>query len=198
MQRSVPGNTLNDTRAWRHTGFSDAPTGASGRRTSRLSNLDGGGGGPVVAGVDSSLDRRFMNDVPIPARRGWRGKRSAAAAFVTIAVAAGAAWATMLPASAATSTLVVNAGSVVRPVTRVGSGTLYGLADASTPPVSIMQPLKLHQLRQPLPGTEHRPNGVPTPIGDPLAIGANAAAVGGTSTLDIVAITDGSPYYLGW
>ncbi|WP_308170127.1 RICIN domain-containing protein, partial [Acrocarpospora catenulata] len=40
-------------------------------------------------------------------------------------------------------TLVVNVGSVIRPVTRVGSGTLYGLADAATPPVSIMQPLKL-------------------------------------------------------
>jgi len=73
-----------------------------------------------------------MNDLPNPPRRGLRWTRSAAAAFVTIAVAGTVVWAATLPASAATSTVVVNVSSVVRPVTRVGSGTLYGLADAST------------------------------------------------------------------
>ncbi|MGW4967611.1 RICIN domain-containing protein [Nonomuraea sp. NPDC004186] len=73
------------------------------------------------------------------------------------------------------STLVVDAGTVVRPVTRVGSGTLYGLSDANTPPVSIMQPLKLHQ---------HRPNGSPVPVGDTLNVWRNAAAIGAVITVD--------------
>ena len=100
---------------------------------------------------------------------------------------------------AAASTLVVDAGTVVRPVTRVGSGTLYGLSSASTPPVSIMQPLKLHQLRQPPPGTEHRPNGVPAPVGDTLVIGPNAVALGSKITVDMADIYDGFPYnWGGW
>lgn len=93
------------------------------------------------------------------------------------------------------STLVVDAGSVVRPVTRVGSGTLYGLADENTPPVSIMQPLKPHQFRQPPPLHEHRPNGVPAPIGDTLDVWRNAAAVGGVITVDMADSFDGFPYW---
>ncbi|NUS07373.1 MAG: RICIN domain-containing protein [Nonomuraea sp.] len=92
------------------------------------------------------------------------------------------------------STLVVDAATVVRPVTRVGSGTLYGLADANTPPVSIMQPLKLHQLRQPPPLHEHRPNGSPVPIGDTLDIAANAKAIGAKITVDMADSFDGFPY----
>ena len=95
------------------------------------------------------------------------------------------------------NTLVVDVNTVVRPVTRVGSGTLYGLSSASTPPVSIMQPLKLHQLRQPPPGTEHRPNGVPAPVGDTLVIGPNAVALGAKITVDMADIYDGFPYYWG-
>ncbi|MBE3011878.1 ricin-type beta-trefoil lectin domain protein [Microbispora sp. NEAU-D428] len=91
-------------------------------------------------------------------------------------------------------TLVVDASSVVRPVTRVGSGTLYGLADANTPPVSIMQPLKLHQLRQPPPLHEHRPNGSPVPIGDTLNVWRNAAAIGAVITVDMADSFDGFPY----
>ncbi|GAA3206225.1 RICIN domain-containing protein [Actinocorallia longicatena] len=92
------------------------------------------------------------------------------------------------------TTLVVNAGSVVRPVTRVGNGTLYGLSDASTPSVSIMQPLKLRQLRQPPPNTQHRPNGSPVPIGDTLVIAANAKAIGAVITVDMADSFDGFPY----
>ncbi|MEU7942771.1 lectin [Microbispora bryophytorum] len=92
------------------------------------------------------------------------------------------------------SALVVDAGSVVRPVTRVGSGTLYGLSDANTPPVSMMQPLKLHQLRQPPPLHEHRPNGSPVPIGDTLNIWRNGAAVGAVITVDMADSFDGFPY----
>lgn len=93
------------------------------------------------------------------------------------------------------STLVVDAGSVVRPVSRVGSGMLYGLADANTPPVSMMQPLKLKQLRQPPPLHEHRPNGYPYPIGDTLDVWQNAAAIGAVITVDMADSFDGFPYY---
>ncbi|MEV0237854.1 lectin [Nonomuraea sp. NPDC050786] len=92
------------------------------------------------------------------------------------------------------STLVVDAATAVRPVTRVGSGTLYGLSDANTPPVSIMQPLKLHQLRQPPPLHQHRPNGSPVPIGDTLDIAANAKAIGAVITVDMADSFDGFPY----
>ncbi len=93
------------------------------------------------------------------------------------------------------STLVVDASSVVRPVSRVGSGMLYGLADANTPPVSMMQPLKLKQLRQPPPLHEHRPNGYPNPIGDTLDIWRNAAAIGAVITVDMADSFDGFPYH---
>jgi hypothetical protein len=91
-------------------------------------------------------------------------------------------------------TLVVDAATAVRPVTQVGSGTLYGLSDANTPPVSIMQPLKLHQVRQPPPLHEHRPNGSPVPVGDTLDIAANAKAVGAVITVDMADSFDCFPY----
>ena len=95
--------------------------------------------------------------------------------------------------------LVIDAGTVVRPVTRVGSGFLYGLSDPNTPPVSIMQPLHINTVRQPPPGTEHRPNGVPAPVGDTLVIAANAKAVGARITVDMADIYDGFPYnWGGW
>lgn len=93
------------------------------------------------------------------------------------------------------SALVVDANAVVRPVSRVGSGTLYGLSDERTPPVSIMQPLRLSQLRQPPPLHEHRPNGVPSPIGDTLWIAANAKAIGANITVDMADSFDGFPYW---
>jgi Ricin-type beta-trefoil lectin domain len=92
------------------------------------------------------------------------------------------------------SALVVDVGTVVRPVTRVGSGTLYGLSDENTPPASIMQPLKLNTLRQPPPLHEHRPNGVPAPIGDTLRIMANANTIGAKITVDMADSFDGFPY----
>ncbi|WP_211370561.1 RICIN domain-containing protein [Nonomuraea turkmeniaca] len=91
-------------------------------------------------------------------------------------------------------TLVVDAATAVRPVTRVGSGTLYGLIDGDTPPVSIMQPLKLSQVRQPPPLHEHRPNGYPYPIGDTLDIWRSAAAVGAVITVDMADSFDCFPY----
>lgn len=90
--------------------------------------------------------------------------------------------------------LVLDVGTVIRAVSRVGSGTLYGLSNENTPPVSIMQPLKLNTLRQPPPLHEHRPNGVPAPIGDTLWVMANARTLGATITVDMADSFDGFPY----
>ena len=40
------------------------------------------------------------------------------------------------------------------------------------------QPLHLNQLRQPPPGTQHRPNGSPAPVGDALVVAPHRKAVG--------------------
>ncbi|AGP51839.1 hypothetical protein M271_01010 [Streptomyces rapamycinicus NRRL 5491] len=86
--------------------------------------------------------------------------------WLAVAVVASPAAATgpaATPAPAATSggTLVVDADTVVRPVTRVGSGSLYGLKAAADSSASVLTPLRLNQLRQLPPGPEHRPNGSP-------------------------------------
>jgi hypothetical protein len=89
----------------------------------------------------------------------------------------------------------VDVSSIVRPVTRVGSGTLYGLSDEGTPPVRMMMPLKLVRLRQPPPFHEHRPNGLGRPVGDTLRIAANARAIGAAVTIDMADTFDGFPYW---
>jgi hypothetical protein len=83
------------------------------------------------------------------------------------------------PAVAAGDTLVVNAGSVLRPVTHVAAGGLYALASATVPTAAELPPLHLNQLVQPAPGVQQLGNGATVPTGDalkvaPLAIGAGA------------------------
>jgi hypothetical protein len=96
-------------------------------------------------------------------------------------------------------TLVVDASSVVRPVTRVGSGGLDGLKDESTPPASILLPLHLNQLRQAPPGTMHRPNGSPVPVGDTLRVASTAMQAGAKMTVNMADYLDGFPYqWPGW
>jgi len=98
------------------------------------------------------------------------------------AVALAAAWIlgpAGAPAFAAGDTLVVNAGSVLRPVTHVAAGGLYALATATTPTAAELPPLHLNQLVQPAPGVQQLGNGATVPTGDalkvaPLAIGAGA------------------------
>jgi hypothetical protein len=83
------------------------------------------------------------------------------------------------PASAAGDTLVVNVGSVLRPVTHAAAGGLYALASATVPTAAELPPLHLNQLVQPAPGVQQLGNGATVPTGDalkvaPLAIGAGA------------------------
>jgi hypothetical protein len=97
------------------------------------------------------------------------------------------------------STLVVDAGTVVRPVTHVGSGTLDGLKDETTPPASILLPLHLNQLRQAPPGTMHRPNGYPQPVADALKVASTAMQAGAKMTINMADYLDGFPYvWPGW
>ncbi len=106
---------------------------------------------------------------------------SQAAAALAVAVLAGAALVLPagVPAEAAGDTLVVNAGSVLRPVTHVAAGGLYALATPTEPAAAELPPLHLNQLVQPAPGVQQLGNGATVPTGDalkvaPLAIGAGA------------------------
>jgi hypothetical protein len=75
-------------------------------------------------------------------------------------------------AAAASNTLVVNAATNLRPVTHVASGALYGLADATTPAASLINPLHPSSFVQMAPG------GVQRPGGDALVVAPAAAAAG--------------------
>lgn len=74
--------------------------------------------------------------------------------------------------AAAANTLVVNAGTNLRPVTHVASGALYGLAYDGTPAASLVNPLHPSSFVQMAPGGKQRPGG------DALAVAPEAAAAG--------------------
>ncbi|MPY62190.1 RICIN domain-containing protein [Streptomyces spongiae] len=92
-----------------------------------------------------------------------------------------AALATAAPAQAAptsSTTLVVNANQALRPVTHVATGSLYGLADNSTPSDSLTNALKPNTFVQMAPGGSQLPNGEPRPAGDALVVAPKAARAG--------------------
>ncbi|MGQ4431746.1 RICIN domain-containing protein [Streptomyces sp. SAS_260] len=99
------------------------------------------------------------------------------AAILTAAAALGSS-APAQAAPTATTTLVVNAASTLRPVTHVATGSLYGLADASTPADSLVAPLKPNTFVQMAPGGAQLPNGEPRPAGDALVVASKAARAG--------------------
>ncbi|MEU6510081.1 RICIN domain-containing protein [Streptomyces sp. NPDC046942] len=97
------------------------------------------------------------------------------------ALAAGTALAAGAPAQAvptSTTTLVVDAGQTLRPVTHVATGSLYGLADDTTPADSLVTPLKPNTFVQMAPGGSQLPNGEPKPAGDALVVAPKAARAG--------------------
>ncbi len=99
------------------------------------------------------------------------------AAILTAAAALGGTAPAQAAPTAAT-TLVVNAASTLRPVTHVATGSLYGLADASTPADSLVTPLKPNTFVQMAPGGAQLPNGEPKPAGDALVVASKAAQAG--------------------
>jgi hypothetical protein len=111
-------------------------------------------------------------------RRASVGRLTAALGATALTAAA---LATAVPAEASptsSTTLVVNANQVLRPVTHVATGSLYGLADDSTPSDSLTNALKPNTFVQMAPGGSQLPNGEPKPAGDALVVAAKAARAG--------------------
>nr|MDT0662851.1 CBM35 domain-containing protein [Micromonospora sp. DSM 115978] len=101
-------------------------------------------------------------------------------------------------ASAANSTLTVNAGTPFRPVTQVGAGGLYALAENNRPVDAMLLPLKMHTITQPPPGATHRPNGQP-PGGDALLVAPQATRVGAAEYIRMPDIYPDFPYrWVSW
>ena len=75
-------------------------------------------------------------------------------------------------AAAASNTLVVNAGTNLRSVTHVASGSLYGLASNGTPAASLVNPLHPSSFVQKAPGGAQKPGG------DAVVVAPEAAAAG--------------------
>ena len=92
-----------------------------------------------------------------------RGVRRALLSASAATVAAGlvAAGFALDPASAATTstTLTVNANQVLRPVTHVATGSLYGLANATQPSVALAQAIKPNTFVQMPAGGKQQPTG---------------------------------------
>ncbi|MFF7551144.1 RICIN domain-containing protein [Streptomyces canus] len=99
-----------------------------------------------------------------------------AAALTATALALTVPSAEAVPTSA--TTLVVNANQTLRPVTHVATGSLYGLADGTTPTDSVVQALKPNTFVQMAPGGSQLPNGEPKPAGDALVVAPKAARAG--------------------
>ncbi|WP_406223935.1 RICIN domain-containing protein [Streptomyces canus] len=99
-----------------------------------------------------------------------------AAALTVTALALSVPSAEAVPTSA--TTLVVNANQTLRPVTHVATGSLYGLADGTTPADSVVQALKPNTFVQMAPGGSQLPNGEPKPAGDALVVAPKAARAG--------------------
>ncbi|MFI1050043.1 RICIN domain-containing protein [Streptomyces griseoruber] len=120
----------------------------------------------------SYLSHRHRFRAPL----GRVGATAVATALAATAVVVTGASAQATPTSA--TTLVVNAAQNLRSVTHVGTGSLYGLANTSTPADSLVQPLKPNTFVQMAPGGSQLPNGEPAPAGDSLVVAAKAAAAG--------------------
>lgn len=86
----------------------------------------------------------------------------------------------------AASTLVVHADQPFRPVTHVATGSLYGLANGTTPSTELIAPIKPNTFVQMAPG------GTQQPTGDALVVAPLAAKVGAKVVIRLV------DYYPGW
>ncbi|MFF4507973.1 RICIN domain-containing protein [Streptomyces sp. NPDC001401] len=109
---------------------------------------------------------------PAPARL------TAGVGAIALTAAALAMAAPAQAAPTASTTLVVNADQTLRPVTHVATGSLYGLADASTPSDSLTNALKPNTFVQMAPGGSQLPNGEPRPAGDALVVASKAGRAG--------------------
>jgi len=109
-------------------------------------------------------------------------------AVVAVTTALVSAGLTVNPAEAATAstTLVVNANQVLRPVTHVATGSLYGLANATQPTVALAQAIKPNTFVQMPAGGRQQPTG------DISVVAPTAVSVGAKLVNRL------SDYYAGW
>ncbi|MEV0732466.1 hypothetical protein [Polymorphospora sp. NPDC050346] len=127
-----------------------------------------------------------------------RTTRASAATLSLAVVAAACAVLAASPAVAANSTLTVDAARPFRPVSHVGAGGLYALAENNRPSDAMLLPLKLHTLTQPAPGVGQRPNGQP-PGGDSLLVAPQATRVGAAEYIRMPDIYPDFPYrWVSW
>jgi hypothetical protein len=121
-------------------------------------------------------------------------RRSAVLTALTI----GATLIVASPAQAANSTLTVEAATPFRPVSHVGAGGLYALAENNRPSDAMLLPLKLNTITQPAPGVGQRPNGQP-PGGDSLLVAPQATRVGAAEYIRMPDIYPDFPYrWVSW
>jgi hypothetical protein len=114
--------------------------------------------------------------------------------LVTYGVAVGSG-----PATAAGGTLTIDAGSVLRPVTHVGAGGLYGFATDTVPDPAVLQPLRLKQHTQPAPGVQQLGNGATTPTGDALKVAPSVTTTGGQQYIRMPDVYPDFPYrWVSW
>ncbi|MFY1631713.1 hypothetical protein ACN27F_00300 [Solwaraspora sp. WMMB335] len=128
------------------------------------------------------------------------GRRPVAAALAVAVTSATALAVGLAPgtASAANSTLAVDAARPFRPVTQVAAGGLYALAENDRPADAMLLPLKLHTLTQPAPGVGQRPNGQP-PGGDSMLVAHQAIRVGAAEYIRMPDIYPDFPYrWVSW
>jgi hypothetical protein len=105
-------------------------------------------------------------------------RRTTALAAATTLIAGALLGSPAQAAPTSSTTLVVSANQTLRSVTHVASGGLYGLATASVPADSLVEPLKPNTFVQMAPGGSQLPNGEPRPAGDALVVAPEAARAG--------------------
>lgn len=104
-----------------------------------------------------------------------------------------------VPAAAAGNTLTVDVGTVVRPVTHVGAGGLYGVGSDSKPTTAQLLPLSPNGFTQPAPGTTHLGNGATEPCCDSLDVADNITRAGAQQFIRMPDIYPTFPYrWQGW
>src|SRR3954471_12309596 len=112
----------------------------------------------------------------------------------TVAVGLVAAGLALNPASAASAstTLTVNASQVLRPVTHVATGSLYGLANATQPTVALAQAIKPNTFVQMPKGGRQQPTG------DISVVAPTAVSVGAKLVDRFIDYYPGWPYQFNW
>ena len=136
--------------------------------------------------------RQRGNNSSRPAMRLRAGAATGVAALI-----AGLAVAT--PAQAAGNTLTVNVGTVVRAVTHVAAGGLYGVNSGTNPPLSQLYPLHVNNFTQPPPGTQQLGNGATSPCCDALSVASKVTTAGGQEYIRLPDIFSQFPYnWVSW